>query len=406
MTEGPANRTEADRHSDPSKTQSTTGPTAAELLTVCHLVQDVSHGGVESLLADLASETNDEIDHHVCYLSDRDDGAADLRDAGATVTQLDVPFDSPRGAFDPRSYPPLVDYLRRHEVDVVHTHYPLYVHLLGRIAAPLAGVARIVGSYHNPRTDFHPVMKAAELGTRSLTDAAVGVSGRVEETFEDTLARALPGHAPDGPVYNGVPVDEFASTVADADGAAVREAHDIDRDDLVFVSVGRYDRQKRQTDLVHAMAHVVDQRPDSHLLLVGHGPLENRLREAVTAEELTDHVSITGRVDAVEAYYAAGDVFVSASAYEGFGIVFVEAMAARLPVVGTAVPGTSEVVEDGETGQLVEASDPERLADAMLEFTDAARRTRFGQRGHERAASAFDIEATAEQYTRLYRGQD
>lgn len=373
-------------------------------LRVCHLVQDVSYGGVESLLVDLVTETRDDVDHHVCYFSDHDEGAHKLRDAGATVTKLDIPYDSPRSCFDPRSYPPIVDYLRTHEVDVVHTHYPLYVHILGRLAALLAGVDRVVGSYHNPRSDFHPVMQAIELGTRSLTDAAVGVSRRVEETFEGPIARALPGHAMDGPVYNGVAVDEFAATVADADGAAVRDEYQIGHDDLVFVSVGRYDQQKRQTDLVRAMKTVVDHRPDTHLLLVGHGPLEDRLREAVAAEGLTDHVTVTGRVDDVEAYYAAGDVFVSSSAYEGFGIVFTEAMAARLPIVGTAVPGTSEVVDDGETGLLVSTGDPTRLADAMLAFTDADRRTTYGQRGHQRAATEFGIEATAEQYLDLYRG--
>lgn len=379
-------------------TASTTDPTR-----VCHLVQDVSFGGVESLLADLATETPDAFDHHVCYVSDHDSGAEALRDAGASVTKLDIPHDSPRCCFDPRSYRPVVSYLRKHDIDAVHTHYPLYVHILGRIASAFADVEQVCGSYHNPRGDFHPVMSVGEFGTRVLTDEAVGVSRAVEESFHTALGSQLPGFATTGAVYNGVPVESFAADVEAADSAAIREAHGISEDALVFVSVGRYDRQKRQQDLVRAAANL-DLDRDWHLLLVGHGPLETRLRDTAAAYDLQSNVTVTGRVDSVAGYYGAGDVFVSSSAYEGFGIVFVEAMAARLPVVATAVPGTSEVVAAGETGVLVPAHTPAALADAMATFTDPERRARFGDRGYSRALEEFDITNTAEEYAALYRG--
>lgn len=371
---------------------------------ICHLVQDVSFGGVESLLTDLIAETTPAFEHHVCYFSEHDEGAQQLRDAGATVTKLRIPYDSPRSVFDPRSYPPIVRYLREHDIDVIHTHYPLYVHLLGRIAAPISGVDRVVGTYHNPRSDFHPVMQAMELGTRFLTDATVGVSSEVEETFDGWISRALPGYSPSGPVYNGVEVDSFSKQVDDANAQGVRERHGLSEGALVFVSVGRYDQQKRQTDLVRAMADVVQERPDAHLLLVGHGPLESRLNQAVADHGLDEHVTVTGRVPSVAEYYGAGDVFVSSSAYEGFALVFVEAMAAGLPIVGTAVPGTSEAVQDGKTGRLVPPGSPQALASAMLEFQDSERRNRFGNRGFRRAATEFDISTVVEEHTALYRG--
>lgn len=372
---------------------------------ICHLVQDVSFGGVESLLKDLVAETTPAFDHHVCYFSDHDEGAQQLREAGASVTKLDIPYDSPRSVFDPRSYPPIVQYLREHDIDVIHTHYPLYVHMLGRVAAPLAGVDRVVGTYHNPRSDFHPVMQAMELASRVLSDSTVGVSSEVEETFDGRISRALPGFAPSGTVYNGVRVDSFSKKVDDVNARAVRKRHGISENALVFVSVGRYDQQKRQTDLVHAMADVVEERPDAHLLLVGHGPLESKLKRAVADQGLDEHVTVTGRVPSVAEYYGAGDVFVSSSAYEGFALVFVEAMAAGLPIVGTAVPGTSEAVQDGKTGLLVPPGAPKALASAMLEFQNPERRNRFGNRGFRRAATLFDISTVVEKYTALYRGK-
>lgn len=372
---------------------------------ICHLVQDVSFGGVESLLTDLVAETTPTFDHHVCYLSEHDEGAQQLRDAGATVTKLSIPYDSPRSVFDPRSYLPIVRYLREHDIDVIHTHYPLYVHLLGRFAAPIAGVDRVVGTYHNPRSDFHPVMQTMELGTRVLSDATVGVSSEVEESFDRWISRVLPSYSPSGPVYNGVRVDSFSTQVDDVNAAAVRTKLGLSEDALVFVSVGRYDVQKRQTDIVRAMTEVVRERPDAHLLLVGHGPLEAKLNRVVADEGLDEHVTVTGRVPSVPEYYAVGDVFVSSSAYEGFGIVFVEAMAAGLPVVATAVPGASEVVVDGRTGVLVPPGSPQALASAMLEFQDPERRNRFGNHGFRRAASEFDISTVVEAHNELYRGE-
>lgn len=377
--------------------------TESEMLTICHLVQDASYGGVESLIADLVEETAPELEHQVCYLSEHDEGVDRLRDAGATVAKLDIPIDSPRSCFNPRSYLPIAQYLRSNDIDVLHTHYPLYVHILGRIAAAVSGVERVCGSYHNPRSDFHPVMQAGEFGTRVLADATVGVSKQVEQSFDVPIARELPGHSPTGTIYNGIPVETFASDVESVNTPAVRKSFGLTDETLVFLSVGRYDQQKRQVDLIEASAHL-DLEQEWHLFLVGHGPLEETLREKVASLGLEDRVTITGRVESVVEYYAVGDVFVSASAYEGFGIVFVEAMAARLPVVATAVPGALEVVADDHTGVLVPAASPSALASEMERFSDADRRSRFGRRGYRRAVTEFDISTTAQDYAEIYRG--
>jgi glycosyltransferase involved in cell wall biosynthesis len=112
---------------------------------------------------------------------------------------------------------------------------------------------------------------------------------------------------------------------------------------------------------------------DVLFLWIGGGPLEEELRARVSAAGLPDHVRFAGHRDDVPDVIAAADVFLLASMVEGLPLVVLEAMAAGRPVVGTRVPGTSEVVEDGVTGRLVEpggldgSGESEALAEAILE---------------------------------------
>lgn len=372
---------------------------------VCHLLQDASYGGVESLLADLVRETDGEFDHHVCHLSDHDEGAAKLRDAGATVSNLDVSNDSPRAAFDPRSLRSVAGYLRRHDVDVLHAHYPLYPHVVGRVAAKLAGVDRVVGTYHNQRTDFHPVMLGVEWATRPLADDLVGVSDRTAGTFETLLDGAVPGAPSVETIPDGIDVAGFNDRVDAAARADARDRWGVDEDALVFLCVGRFAVQKNQTALVRALDEVREDLPSAHLLLVGHGPFRSRLEELAESVGQADNVTVAGPVprDEIHHCYAAADAFALSSTSEGLGIALVEAMAAELPVVATEVAGPSDVVREGETGHLVPPGSPSHLADAMGRLADADERDRLGRNGYQRAERTFDIETVADAYEECYR---
>ena len=95
----------------------------------------------------------------------------------------------------------------------------------------------------------------------------------------------------------------------------------------------------------------------------------------------------------------AFDVFALTSIFEGFGLVLVEAMAAGRPVVATRVSAIPEVVSDGETGFLVEAGNPQAVADALARLTDPALRARLGAAGSRRVAEHFTLE-------RMWEGTD
>jgi glycosyltransferase involved in cell wall biosynthesis len=150
--------------------------------------------------------------------------------------------------------------------------------------------------------------------------------------------------------------------------------------------VARQYRRKHVADLLRAMPLVRRRVPQARALVVGDGPEHGRLRRLWAELDLGESVRLLGAIpddDEVARLYRRADVFCLPSVQEGFGIVFLEAMASGLPVVATTAAAIPEVVPQGRAGLLVPPGDTEALAAALVELLrDPRRRTEcaaFGQ---------------------------
>jgi glycosyltransferase involved in cell wall biosynthesis len=113
---------------------------------------------------------------------------------------------------------------------------------------------------------------------------------------------------------------------------------------------------------------------------------------------------VPGRVEPA-AWLARADVFAHTSRWEGFGIVLLEAMLARLPVVATRASAIPEIVVEGETGLLAEPGDAAAIARGLDELLAAADlRARFGEAGRRRALSEFSVARMVERTIAVYEG--
>ena len=177
---------------------------------------------------------------------------------------------------------------------------------------------------------------------------------------------------------------------------------------LVFGTAGRMKTVKNQPGLCRAFAALLARRPELRdlvrLRLVGDGPLRTECENVISEAGIDDIVDFVGESGDVSAELARMDVFVLPSLTEGISNTILEAMAAGLPVVATAVGGNSELVEDGVTGALVPADDVAALAAAMAQYIDAPEvRRAHAAAGRARVEANFTIDAMVDAYDRLYR---
>ena len=157
------------------------------------------------------------------------------------------------------------------------------------------------------------------------------------------------------------------------------------------LAVGRTYARKRFPDLLHAAARLRSGMPGLRVRVVGKGPEWEALARLHAELALGETVALLGDVtwDQLAEEYANADCFCLPTVQEGFGIVFLEAMAAGLPVVACRAAAVPEVVREGETGVLVPPRDPPALAEALAGLLGGAARHRVTDYAVERVAQRF-----------------
>lgn len=296
-----------------------------------------------------------------------------------------------RRGLDPRMWPRLGRVLRDFRPDVIHTHSYVLRYVLPAWAWERRGV--VVHTVHNvAEKEVDALGRAVHRIAFRAGVRPVAVSGEVARSF-----RAVYGFEPAAVIPNGVAT---ARAVEPGAREAWRMAHGFAPDDLVVASVGRFDPQKNPLGLITAFARAAAGRPAMRLAMAGEGSLLETSR--ALARKLGARVSFPGLLERVPEMLSACDVFALASHWEGSPMAVIEAMAARLPVVATAVGGVPELVVDGVTGRLTPPGDAAALAAALADLVDdPEKRRRFGAAAGLRAAR-FGVGAMVESYAAFF----
>ena len=286
----------------------------------------------------------------------------------------------PQPLRDAREIARLAAHIRRVKVDLVHTHSSK-AGLVAGLAARRAGVP-VVHTPHSWAFDIQsprPVPDAFAAIERALTrrcrSAIVAVS---EYERRIALDRGVSEDVVTTVVHTGLPPARPALSRGEA-----RAQLDLGDDEMIVAWVGRRAMQKRPQDL-SVLGELLG--PRATVVALGHG-----LRG--TPEGLEVLIS-GGRVldEAVQAnvLYAAADVFVQTSGWEGFSLAVIEAMRAELPVVAYAAGGTVEQVAHGKTGFLTAVGDVPSVAAHVLDLArEPERRLAMGRAGAERFARRY-----------------
>ena len=364
-----------------------------EAARVMQVVLSLTPGGTERLVVEMCKRLQPEFQVSVCCLDEEGAWAAEVRRHGADVTAL-----RRRDGFRPEIGARIAELAAERRVQLLHCHqYSPFVY--GRIAAFWNRRLKLMYTEHGRLSDAPPSLKRRLVNPvlSRFDGAIVGVSHELRRYMIDAGFPA--GRV--SVIHNGIAPDSLPSATA---RMRARRGLGLEDHAFVAVTVARLDPVKDLPTLLEAFAIVRREVPRAHLVIVGDGPEHDRLVWRARRSELAGAVHIIGFRPDVRTLLPAADVYVSSSISEGVSITILEAMAAGVPVVATAVGGTPEILVDGACGLLVPSRDPGRLASAIVSLAvDQKWRAELAAAARRRLETAFTIDRMVEDYARTYR---
>jgi glycosyltransferase involved in cell wall biosynthesis len=362
-------------------------------LKVVHIIPMLGPGGAERVAVHIVKGLNRQrFDPRVISIWRRVgcDLESQLDDARVPVQYL-----GKGPGFDGRAYHRLHRALRTLRPEIVHSH----LHVL-RYALPSLLLLKGMSTLH---TVHNLAEREVESRARCIQRYAFN-HGVVPVAVSDEVAQSLK------PLYgihscrvipNGIPTSQYAHPSVSRKEWRVKAGF---RDDhVLFVCVARFAEQKNHALLLDAFAKRPAANPNAHLVLVGDGPLREQLQAQAKSLGLAERIHFMGVRTDIPEILKAMDVFVLSSDWEGNPLSVMEAMAAGLPIISTAVGGVPGLLSNGKEGLLEERGDAAGLANSMaflLESPDARRA--MGAAAAQRAKAHFDVSAMVQQYEQLY----
>ncbi|MGI8497942.1 MAG: glycosyltransferase [Gemmatimonadaceae bacterium] len=328
----------------------------------------------------------------------RKSGPLMARYAAAGIPVHSFPISNLYGLRTVRQGYRLARFLRHERIQIVHTH-DIYTNIFVTPWARLAGVRVVIASrrwwqsltrrHHRVANGFAYRMAHCVLANSPAVAASVSAVEGIPSTRVSVIS-------------NFVTESAFAAPTAQLIATWRREL-DLPDEALIVGSVARLVPVKDHASLLRATALLRPRLPQLRVVLIGDGECRTRLEELAAVLGVSDIVRFAGqRVGAANLHHLF-DVSVLCSTSEGFPNSLVEAMAAGKPVVATAVGGSTDAVCDGETGLLVPASDPERLAWAIGQFLlSSDLRRDMGAAGRQRARAHYGAESVMASLESLY----
>lgn len=366
-------------------------------MRVLHVVESLARGGLERVVCDLVIEQSRQ-GHEVevfCIFS-LGAFAAELQNAGIPVTAANK-----RKGLDLSVLMALRSASRRADHQVVHTHNPVANYYTCAAEITSWRSRPVVNTRHNMGAS-NPNDGSEKLFRLSLprTAKVAMVSPQVSKRFVD---QGVVPSAKAAVVMNGIPLERYARSNATT-RATARSALSLPNDAFVVGAVGRLVHVKNHRLLLAAAAPMCRKHPHVKIVLVGDGEMRNELQQQAQALGIADSLMMLGERSDIPQVLPAFDIFAMPSRSEGHSISLLEATAAGLPIVATAVGGNLEIVQHDLTGMLVPSEDVAAMENALdLLFADEPKRCNLSAQARLWAESTVSVTAMTARYEQIYR---
>jgi glycosyltransferase involved in cell wall biosynthesis len=360
-------------------------------LRVCHVITEFDTGGAERILLKTVERLNQRrFESLIVSLRPRGPLSDEIDRSGVEIIYLGMGRRP-----SPITLWRLARLFRKKQVSIVHAY--LYdASVASRLAGLLARVPVVLTSTRAPLEYLPKIAWWVDRFTSRWCRRIIAVS----EHTADVIVR-VEGISREKVVVirNGVDLQRFSPR----DGKGARSCWGVDENAFVVASVGRLSPEKGHRYLLEALASAHREIPSLVCLLAGDGRLRPTLQDQARRLGLADVCRFLGDVPGVETVFAAADVAVLPSEFEGMPNAALEAMAMACPVIATAVGGSPEVIRHGETGFLVPPADSAAISRAIIDIAASPdMRRRMAARSRAIAEASHGIETMISDVERLY----
>jgi sugar transferase (PEP-CTERM/EpsH1 system associated) len=367
---------------------------------VAHVIYRFDVGGLENGLVNLLNRMPPRrFRHAIVSLTDHSDFRQRLKRDDVEVFDLHKPPGN-----SPRTLLALWRLFRRLRPDIVHTRN--VAALDATVPAALAGVPVRIHGEHGRDIDDPDGTNARRQLVRRLYRPFIHQYITVSRDLAQYLQeRIMVPPSRIVQIMNGVDSSLFRPVGEHRD--AVPHPGFCGPEHFVIGTVGRMQEVKDQVTLARAFVRLAQIMPGTkehvRLVMVGEGPLRERVRALLADAGLEQCAWLPGKRDDVARIMRSFDLFVLPSLAEGISNTILEAMATGLPVVATAVGGNRELVREGETGTLVPRDDPESMALALRAYASSAELCRrHGSEARRAIENEFGMDAMVDGYMKIY----
>ncbi|MDD5565889.1 MAG: glycosyltransferase family 4 protein [Candidatus Omnitrophica bacterium] len=359
-------------------------------MNILYLTTHVNVGGITSYLRFLSAGMVQK-GHTVCLASSTGTLVPEFQRQGVRFVPVPIKTKSIASPKVLMSACMLYSYLKKNRIDIIHANTRV-TQVLACILSRLCGVPYL--------STCHGFFKARFLRRRipcwGFRVIAISESVRqhlIEDLkVEPQLIRL---------VYSGIDTEVFSAQRGIASSVA-KQALGLGEGPVIGI-IARLSDVKGHLYLIQAMKDVVQEFPRAQLLIVGEGRMKKELVALTRSLGLLGRVVFLPHTEDVAATLSLLDVFVMPSLKEGLGLGLMEAMAAGVAVVGSAVGGIKDLIQDGHNGLLVEPANPGKLAEAICGLLkDEGRRRRMGANACDLIRQRFSVNKMVDQTEGVY----
>lgn len=238
-----------------------------------------------------------------------------------------------------------------HKIDVIHAHSFYFAGVAATRLGKKYGIPVVV-------TEHSSAIISKKLGNQKIV--------LLKETVENSERFICVGNGLKNAVIEYTRTDKDIVVIPNMVDKNFKYTKEKSSDTFYFVSIGNLIQSKRFDLTIQAFAKIFKDNHEVKLTIIGDGPLRDDLKTLAKAQGVESQINFTGRMDrcSVAQELQQSNVFVLASDYETFGVVYIEAMACGNPVIGTRNGGADDIINEG-CGILVDTDDVDQLASAM-----------------------------------------